>query len=89
MIDNNNNNFKMKAMEWRGYTVRALEELDENDKRIEKKVDKISDEIKVYCKKVEDVDRRINNLYFKVVSVGSIAGALVSVVGFLITSGVS
>ena len=87
--NNNSNNFKMKTAEFRGYTIKALEDLDENDKRIEKKVDKLSDEIKDYCKKVDDVNRRINNLYYKVISVGSLAGTIVSIVGFVISNGLS
>lgn len=48
----NNDDFKMKTSEWRGYTLKALEDLDKNDIRIEGKIEKLNIKIDVLQKQI-------------------------------------
>ena len=74
MTKNNNNNdmsFKMKTMEWRGYTVKALESITDDIRRIDKTLISIE-------KKIDKLQYDYNTLYVKV---GVISGVLGLIAG--------
>lgn len=60
----NGNNFKFKITEWRGYVVRALEDIDKD-----------IDEIKT---KLDNLNKRINYLQIKVATIGASVAVLIS-----------
>jgi len=80
-MDNNDTHldFRMKTAEFRGYTVKAMEDLDRNDKRIEAKVDKLVNKIDCLQDEIVIMNSRVDSLYVKVAGVGAAAGVLVSV----------
>ena len=65
-----NSQFKMKTSEWQGYVRRALEDICERQKVLEKKI--------------EHLDTRLTNVQIKVASIGGVAGFLVSIITILL-----
>lgn len=63
---NSEKSFRDKMNEWRGYVLRALEDIDTD--------------LKVLYRKYEAVDKRINNLYLKVAGLGAVVGILSSLI---------
>ena len=61
----NNNNFKFKITEWRGYVVRVIEDIDkhivENNKRLDR------------------IEKRLNHVQFKMAGIGGSVAVIVSV----------
>lgn len=66
MEQNNHLNFKMKVAEWRGYVKRALEDLNNEMQSIQKKLDK--------------VDNNVNGLYMKVAALGGTVAIITSLI---------
>jgi len=62
----NNNSWKIKQAEWRGYVAKSLEDLDE---KVEKLVNK-----------VDIIDSRIWTMQIKVAGIGAISAILVTLV---------
>jgi hypothetical protein len=75
MIDKNNNDFKMSTMKWRGYTVRALEDIDDNIKAIKKKTD--------------DIQEALTNMKVKVAALGGTIALIVTIITSLIMRSVA
>jgi len=61
----NNNNFKFKITEWRGYIVRVVEDIDKHMIKTEKRLDKI--------------DSRLSHLRIKMASIGGGVAVIFSV----------
>lgn len=62
----NNNEWKIKQAEWRGYVAKSLEDLDEKVDKIDKKVDKLAD-----C---------VSNMQIKMAGIGAASGLIVTIV---------
>jgi len=60
-----NNNFTIKTAEWRGYTLKALEDID-------KDLVEIKGEIKT-------INSRVTNMEIKMASIGGIVSLLVTI----------
>jgi len=63
---NGEKSFRDKMNEWRGYVLRALEDIDKD--------------LKTLFKLHAELDKRINNLYLKVAGIGAVVGILSSLV---------
>ena len=63
---NGEKSFRDKMNEWRGYVLRALEDIDKD--------------LKTLFKLHGELDKRINNLYLKVAGIGAVVGILSSLV---------
>jgi len=63
---NGERSFRDKMNEWRGYVLRALEDID--------------GDLKTLFKLYGDLDKRINNLYLKVAGLGAVVGILSSLI---------
>lgn len=63
---NNNNGWKIKQAEWRGYVAKSLEDQDEKMERIEKKVDKL--------------DERMIGLQLKMAGIGAVSAVLITLI---------
>ena len=63
---NGEKSFRDKMTEWRGYVLRALEDIDKD--------------LKTLFKLHAELDKRINNLYLKVAGIGAVVGILSSLV---------
>lgn len=57
--------FNLKQAEWRGYTLKALEDM--------------ANETVELKKKIEEIDRKVTNLQLKVATVGSTVALAVSI----------
>ena len=97
--DSGNLGFKMKVSEFRGYVTRALgeferefkeareergdlnEKIDTNCKAIE---DKMEMRFTQVCKKVDNVNTRVTNLYIKVGSIGGAVALVISILFWLL-----
>ena len=65
-MDNlNTNNFKFKIAEWRGYVVRALEDIDKHTIETNKRLDRI--------------EKRLNHVQLKMAGVGGSVAIIISV----------
>jgi len=63
---NGEKSFRDKMNEWRGYVLRALEDIDKD--------------LKTLFKLHAELDKKINNLYLKVAGIGAVVGILSSLV---------
>ena len=72
------NEFKMKVSEWRGYVLRALEDVD-------KTLVDLGTDIKETNQKIDLLNRRIVGLQIKVAGIGGIAGIGAGIVAYLVT----
>jgi hypothetical protein len=91
MADDQNGVFKDKITEWRGYTLRALEDISkeltetkEGVKACNIKIDVVNTEIN---KKLDKLDDRLTGLYIKVAAIGGTMGLIVSLIGILVSHG--
>ena len=65
-MDNfNTNNFKFKIAEWRGYVVRALEDIDKHTIETNKRLNRI--------------EKRLNHLQFKMAGIGGSVAVIITV----------
>ena len=75
---NGNANFKMKTAEFRGYTLKALED-------ISKDISELKDEMKGVNVRVEKINSKLSALKGKMAGIGAVAGIIASaVIHFLI-----
>ena len=70
---NGNGDFKMKTAEFRGYTIRALEEI--NRELIECK-----NAIKENTSRIEKLNNKISLMQGKIAGIGAVAGVVASLV---------
>lgn len=70
---NGNTEFKMKTAEFRGYTLKALED-------ISKEIFDLKCDIKETNKRIEDLVSKLSLLQTKVAGIGAVAGLIVSIV---------
>lgn len=61
----NSNDFKFKITEWRGYVVRALEDIDKNTVETKERLNRI--------------EKRLNHLQFKMAGIGGAVAVIISV----------
>ena len=76
--NNDYSEFDMKLSEWRGYVVRALEDINKEQGLTNEKIDGLE-------KKIDALDNRLTMVQVKVASIGGAAGIVASVILWLIT----
>lgn len=76
--------FRDKMNEWRGYVLRALEDIDSDLKtlfRFYEQCDKENKEgIENVQEQVDNIDKRVNKLYLKVAGVAVVVGSLAGLI---------
>ena len=75
----NSNDFKMKTAEWRGYTVKALEDIDKDIKSLKR-------EIKLLDNKIDLMSERITLLRVKTATIGGAMGLIAAFITSLLVS---
>lgn len=70
--------FKDKTTEWRGYTLRALEDIN-------KELSEVKLEIQICNNKIDELNSRITGIQVKVAGIGAVSGILASIVLWVIT----
>ena len=70
---NSNGDFKMKTAEWRGYTVKALEDIDKDIKTINK-------EIKNLDNKIDLLHEKITLMRIKIATIGATSGLITALI---------
>jgi hypothetical protein len=70
---NGNNDFKMKTAEWRGYTIKALEDIDREIKDIKR-------EIKHLDKNIDLLNEKITLMRIKVAGYGGAVGLVTALI---------
>ena len=70
---NENGDFKMKTTEFRGYTLKALEEIG-------KDISELKEDVKALNSRIEKISNRLVALQTKVAGIGAVAGIVVSLV---------
>jgi hypothetical protein len=84
MMDEENINKQVKEAEWKGYMVKAVEdlsnELDESKDTLKSCSRDILDKIDRVNEKIDKVNMRITNLEIKVASIGAISAIVASIV---------
>jgi len=68
-----NNDFRMKMTEWRGYVIRALEDLDQEMKEVKKSQIALG-------KKIDKINSKLTGLLIKTAAMSGTIGAIA---GFL------
>jgi SMC interacting uncharacterized protein involved in chromosome segregation len=77
-MENGNGQFKDKTVEWRGYTLRALED-------ISKELNEVKEELKSCNTKIDGLNNKITGIQIKVAAIGGTSGIIASVILFLLT----
>lgn len=70
--------FKDKTTEWRGYTLRALEDIN-------KELAELKEEIRTTNTKLDSLSNSLNLLQVKVAGIGAVSGIIASIILWLIT----
>jgi len=83
-MDDTDINIRIKEAEWKGYMVKAIEDLN-NELDDEKDTSKtcvrdILDKIDKTNEKIDKVNSRISNLELKVASIGAVSAIVASIV---------
>lgn len=70
---NGNNDFRMKTTEWRGYTVKALEDIDKEIRYLKK-------DIRILDKKIDLLSEKIILMRIKVAYYGGAFGIITALI---------
>ena len=77
-MEDGNGQFKDKTVEWRGYTLRALED-------ISKELNEVKEELKSCNIKLDGLNNKITGIQIKVAAIGGTSGIITSIVLFVLT----
>lgn len=79
-----NGSFRDKMNEWRGYVLRALEDIDSDLKTLFRLYEKSDKENKAENRKTKEkceaINQRVNKLYLKVTGVAVVVGSLAGLI---------
>lgn len=85
-----NEDFKMKIAEWRGYVLRALEDIDkelvEQSNTLSTFKEEVNGRFDKVDAKIEQVDDKVNDLFIKVAALGGTAGVITGLITNVILS---
>lgn len=80
----NNNDFKGTVREWRGYTVRALEDIDNELKDIK---NNNREDFERINRKIDKMNNRITNMQMKVAAIGGTVGIISALITTVLING--
>ena len=80
MSEDSNDQFKDKITEWRGYTLRALED-------ISRELAETKSEIKLCNEKIDKLDSRLTGAQIKLATLSGTVALIVSLVTILLSKG--
>jgi hypothetical protein len=85
-LDGEGNGFKLKVSEWRGYVGRALEDINEETKDINNKIDTLrKEDLKEVKDDIKEIQKQLTLLRVKVATIGAAAGTLTSILTLIIS----
>ena len=71
-MESNNNNFKIEMSEWRGYSEKAISNIEKTLERIENRVDSI--------------DKRLNKFQWKIAATGGAVAVIVALITSMVVN---
>ena len=74
--------YDMKLSEWRGYVVRALEDINKEQALTNQKIDALD------CK-IDKFNHRVTNIEIKVAGVSGLTGFIVTLITLIITGAIA
>ena len=77
-VDGDYNEYDLKLSEWRGYVVRALEDIN-------KELQEIKCDQKFIDEKIDGVNSKLTGMQLKVAAIGGTTGLIVSLLLFVLT----